>query len=137
MGCISTNAQCDYPESKSAEEKPFWLVVELPPNGDYYYYDIGYGTGENYEDAIDKAISNICKKQNLATGQTIILDSLTTLITPLTVKARIEHQYWECCFDPVKHKDVYYMNILCIVANNPSYDISKVQTDKKYFKTYR
>jgi hypothetical protein len=136
FGSIAANAQCTYPVSKSAAKKPLWLTVELPPNGDYYYYDIGYGTSENYEEALEKAITNISKKRNLATGQTIALDiaQAAAVTEQLTVKARIEHHYWEYCLDPMLRKYVYYVNILCVVANNPSFDISRVVTNKKYLK---
>jgi hypothetical protein len=133
---IAVNAQGAYPTSRSAARKPLWLTVELPPNGDYYYYDIGYGTSETYEKALDNAIADIGKKRNLATGQTVVLDTaqITVVNVPLTVKARVEHYYWEYCLDPVQRKYFYYVSILCVVATNPSYDISKVKTNKQYLK---
>lgn len=133
---IAVKAQCAYPDAKSTAQKPMWLTKELPPKGSYYYYDTGYGVGETYEKAFDKAIVNIGKKRKLATGQNISFDSLqnTAISEPLTVKARIEQDYWECCTDAVMHKKLYYVKILCVVANNPSNSISKVKTDKKYLR---
>lgn len=111
-----------------------WLTAELPPSGKNYYYDTGFGLGESYEKALDNAIINIGKKRDLATGQIIRFDSLHNTIGngQLTVKARIEQDYWECCFDAVQHKKLYYVHILCIIATNPSFDISSIRTDKKY-----
>lgn len=131
---IATNAQCAYPDARSAAWKPKWLTtMDLPPNGDFYYYDIGYGEGESYENAFDNAIANVSKKRLFATGQRVAFDIAEAAKNEsITVKARIEQEYWERCFDPVQRKRLYYLTFLCIVASNPSYDISRVKTDKKY-----
>jgi hypothetical protein len=135
---VQARAQCDYPRAKSAPAKPVWLAVELPPRTDRYYYDIGYGTGESYEKAMEKAIANIGKKRLLATGQQMSFDTVPVAKdrAPLTVKAHPEHEYWECCLDPVQRKYVYYLHLLCVVATNPSDDINTVITDKKYLQPY-
>jgi hypothetical protein len=128
-------SQCDYPVSVSAQGKPIWLKTELPPSGNFYYYDKGYGIGKTYEEALDNAIVNIGKKRNLATGQMISFDTNNTAVYgTLTVKARIEHEYWEYCLDPDSHNYLYYLHILCVIVNNPSKSIDEVKTDKKFLK---
>jgi len=136
LQCHTILAQCAYPDSRSAQWKPVWLTTQQPPSGKHHYYDKGYGTGETYEAALDHAIANISKKRELATGQIVTFVTGTAVAgnSQITVKARIEHEYWERCHDAVQRKQLYHVNILCVVANNPRDDISGVKTNKKYLK---
>ena len=130
-------AQCAYPDARSIQWKPMWLTTtELPRNGKCYYYDTGYGIGESYESALAAAMFHISTKREWATGQTVNFINGKTVAanSDIVVKARIEHEYWERCHDAVQGKQIYHVNILCIVAKHPDYDISRVRTNRKYFK---
>ena len=109
----------------------------MPSSGRQHYYDKGYGTGETYEAALENAIANISRKRELATGQIVIFGAANPTVSSsgqITVKARIEHEYWERCHDAVQGKVLFHVNILCVVASHPNNDIGSVKTNKKFLK---
>jgi hypothetical protein len=114
--------------------KPVWLTVELPPAAAGYYYDTGYGTGVTYDGALEHAINNIGRKRKLATGQTVVFEAaaVVSIEVPLTVRAKIVHEYWEQCSDATLHKDLYHVHILCIVPVRPDINIDSIKPDSRY-----
>ncbi len=65
-------------------QKPVW-VDSLPQKTDTYYYRVGYGTGENPEEAIKKATANAVYESALAIGIAIDVSKLDELIERLTL----------------------------------------------------
>ena len=133
---LTVVAQCRYPDATSANWKPMWLTDKMPRNGARYYYDKGYGVGETYETALASAISNIGKKRELATGQRVsfVAESAAEGNQSITVKARIKHEYWERCHDAAQRRALYHVHILCVVANHPKHDVSRVRTSRKFLR---
>lgn len=101
---------------------------DFPRKNANSYFEVVSGEGNTYAEAYEAAVRRVQTNRSIATGDYVeVIDGKVASTTnSLTVKARVEDQYWE------RVGSVWRVHLLCQVAMHPDSQLQYVRITDSY-----